>query len=445
MTINYWIVSRANVFPSSMNKDPHKDPPTLLNRLQSIIYDSQYIEQVSTLIDLPVIANQRCGSWYVRSPTGFCYFKSTDGHNKEWKFSYRRLNYHLIPIINKHSGIMVVDSSKHRKLIPDALSKTVPIWCAVLNYINFGETHDNWLWVPEIVSQTEKAQISEKIKELAAEVERLHLSAQLQKPLRPYWMYPGAARPNIDPRYDAVVCVSASQSNLTTVSIVDRERPIVFDYVPGAADDHELWNQGVCNGTFDASFFWKVYSCLRSEIYLHMSDQELVDKISDMYNRQLSSVADRGLELHSVKDTGIVFGKIVTSTEYAYGGFIEDLVILSHQTISNVPKHIKVFHYKLELNKKGSKQLREILPKLIPALSCNTMVVCDTGSDLGVAIVLILLCQNFTTDFVRNVGTGNKDLVKRFLRELNNITVVNPSRNTLQSVNEYLYSATRTQ
>lgn len=45
--------------------------------------------------------------------------------------------------------------------MPDALSKTIPIWCAVINRLLFGEVPENHrLWTPkEVVGASEHAQI----------------------------------------------------------------------------------------------------------------------------------------------------------------------------------------------------------------------------------------------------------------------------------------------
>ena len=83
------------------------------------------------------------------------YFKSTDGHFGNWNFNLRRPNLHLLPLIIQRHGLVfhintlmsgdwiqlifqmcrmiLVDSTRAGKRIPDALSKTVPIWCAVIN------------------------------------------------------------------------------------------------------------------------------------------------------------------------------------------------------------------------------------------------------------------------------------------------------------------------
>lgn len=54
----------------------------------------------------PLVANERCGSWYVppQKKSGSAYFKSTDGHERAWKFSTRRLNLHLVDMIEENDG-----------------------------------------------------------------------------------------------------------------------------------------------------------------------------------------------------------------------------------------------------------------------------------------------------------------------------------------------------
>ncbi|KAF9215494.1 hypothetical protein BGZ59_001243 [Podila verticillata] len=61
------------------------------------------------------------------------YFKSTDGHTGIWDFNLRRYNPHLITQIIQHGGCIIVDSTRKGKRVPDALSKTIPIWCATIN------------------------------------------------------------------------------------------------------------------------------------------------------------------------------------------------------------------------------------------------------------------------------------------------------------------------
>lgn len=79
---------------------------SITNRLNSIIEDAAFVQKVKVAWQRPLIANERCGSWYIDpvSKDGSAYFKSTDGHTGVWKFSTRRLNLHLLEVIGEHDG-----------------------------------------------------------------------------------------------------------------------------------------------------------------------------------------------------------------------------------------------------------------------------------------------------------------------------------------------------
>lgn len=82
------------------NLSPH-------NRLRSILRDAAFVASASAALGgRPLVANERCGSWYVdpARKAGSAYFKSTDGHTGQWGFSCRRLNLHLLPLIEENDG-----------------------------------------------------------------------------------------------------------------------------------------------------------------------------------------------------------------------------------------------------------------------------------------------------------------------------------------------------
>ena len=56
--------------------------------------------------DLPLVANERCGSWYIppEKKAEGVYFKSTDGHMGEWGFSLRRLNLQILDLVGRTGG-----------------------------------------------------------------------------------------------------------------------------------------------------------------------------------------------------------------------------------------------------------------------------------------------------------------------------------------------------
>jgi tRNA A64-2'-O-ribosylphosphate transferase len=76
------------------------------NRLKSIIDDSRFVCEVSDAYGYPLIANERCGSWYIppEHKEGSAYFKSTDGHMGIWSFSSRRLNLQILDIVASRNG-----------------------------------------------------------------------------------------------------------------------------------------------------------------------------------------------------------------------------------------------------------------------------------------------------------------------------------------------------
>lgn len=86
--------------------DIRRSTLSISNRLHSILEDAAFAQEVAAAFARPLIANERCGSWYIDPQTkgGSAYFKSTDGHTGVWKFSSRRLNFHLLEIIGKHDG-----------------------------------------------------------------------------------------------------------------------------------------------------------------------------------------------------------------------------------------------------------------------------------------------------------------------------------------------------
>jgi tRNA A64-2'-O-ribosylphosphate transferase len=140
------------------------------NRLTSIAADSAFALSVSRAYALPLVANERCGSWYIPPAVkhGSVYFKSTDGHAGEWAFSLRRLNLQVLDVVRERGGCVVVDSTRRGKSMPDALAKTVPIWCCVVNRAVFGEEElgsegRKLFSPPQAVSASEHAQMEARI------------------------------------------------------------------------------------------------------------------------------------------------------------------------------------------------------------------------------------------------------------------------------------------
>lgn len=80
---------------------------TVQNRLRSIREDAHFVNaRVAEAYRRPLVANERCGSWYVEPgrKRGSAYFKSTDGHERAWKFSTRRLNLQVLGLVEENDG-----------------------------------------------------------------------------------------------------------------------------------------------------------------------------------------------------------------------------------------------------------------------------------------------------------------------------------------------------
>lgn len=94
----------------------HQSSQSTRNRLASIYQDATFVTHIGSSLGLPIIANERCGGWYVppESRAGSAYFKSTDGHFGQWAFSKRRLNLQLLEIIGKNQGFDLLPTDLER-------------------------------------------------------------------------------------------------------------------------------------------------------------------------------------------------------------------------------------------------------------------------------------------------------------------------------------------
>lgn len=238
-------------------------------KLHSICHDVETfvlpIMRDTFLRNLPLIANERCGSWYAPLPHESCYFKSTDGHVGTWNLSLKRLNLNVIYTCTKNGqGCVILDASV-RKQLPDSFSRTIPIWTACMNRIaaryreELGmEPIGDWdctLYTPSfIVSKDEhKAMhdlIETRVQELfesQAIVDPRWLAKTLKKPLRPYWITPQHSElPTLSNDCYAIILLNCSEHH--PYPIWKEEK--AFWYTPGAADDHELWARHLNPGLF---------------------------------------------------------------------------------------------------------------------------------------------------------------------------------------------------
>ena len=206
-----------------------------------------------------------------------CCRQSTDGHTGNWSFSCSRLNWHVAELAAARGGVLLVDATRSAtKRFPDALSKTVPIWCAVINAAvaaaAAGTPPAGGVSLPPWVPPSEAAAIDARLPGWAATLQQVlgphdlaHLLPALgPKPLRCLWLSQdtplwGPPRPKELP-FTPVLCVSASAplcgsgQRLSHAGLADGPGPgTSFSYVPGAGDDQESWSRGLTAPAFWAN------------------------------------------------------------------------------------------------------------------------------------------------------------------------------------------------
>ncbi|KAI7887348.1 initiator tRNA phosphoribosyl transferase [Lichtheimia hyalospora FSU 10163] len=386
-----------------------KDHKNILNRLRSIEEDAAFVKEIAALFpSLPLVANERCGSWYI-DPTEHkvhsVYFKSTDGHMGQWDFNMRRSNMHLVDIIGEYGGCIIVDSTRRGKRIPDSLSKTIPIWCSTFNRAI--AKHCNLTWdtgfhsLPSAVSRSEHAQIEARIDEFAQRLLRSgtidmdRIASMLKKPLRPLWYTPQSSifindLPNFEQLpFTPVICLSASQA----VESGCQARP-GYLYVQGSGDDQEAW----CHG-LTPRLFWQHRALLlgsgsAAECEKHARQ---LARSNDMEDDNSSSASSDGTTFNYIGQTNIAIGSrlsalfesIPTALDFAHDHLVKHRRILIH---------------------------------------------CAKGQDRSVGIALAILVKYFDLQV-------NKEIIQEHLmRIISSRPKASPSRATLKKVNTYFMS-----
>ena len=486
---------------SQISKDIRKENKSLRNRLQSIYLDHHFLanEVVPYFPNYPIIPNERCGLWYCdpKTYTQTSYFKSTDGHTGQWDFSTRRLNFHLLNTLREHGGIIIVDSTRRGKRIPDAQSKTIPIWCAVLNILMATAVGakfklEEMLYVPpEAVSKSEYELILGRLPDFVRKLSELDIvnGRQLYETLggrflRPFWIYPGS------PILQASTDVFTGQHDGSHWEVNEDEKiiPIIlctvsyqaqdgldkqfgFSYVQGAADDHELWSNGLTPTTF-----WSNVDELTDK---SKTDEELVAITRRLLNEDNTHTNGSKLEeilvstdkitpelvLGRALDNSVINNKLrfQLSRQYSLVIILSDTIRVDKDVTSSGEEAascdqalVKIYHLQSQ-TKKGSRELRTKLPEILTEVS-NTLkkgcqlpilICCNSGTDLSIGVLLAVLSRHYSQDWsllpvedaISNPPIATKTTIRKHLTRIiahlggRNI---NPSRATLNSVNSFL-------
>ncbi|KAK8179691.1 tRNA A64-2'-O-ribosylphosphate transferase [Phyllosticta citribraziliensis] len=421
------------------------------NRLHSIDSDAEFVCAVADAYRRPLVANERCGSWYIplERKTASAYFKSTDGHMGEWSFSLRRLNVQVLEVAGKHDGCVIVDSTRRGKRMPDALSKTIPTWCAVWNRLLFPHSPEaHQLYTPrQSVSDSEHSQIAARLDsfvELAQELglNLASLRAHLTKPLRPIWVTQESALPSSPPDFQdfhpVILCTSSRRVLGGEVS--------EGGYVQGAGDDAEGWACGLT-----PQLFWE-----NKQQLLETAEGVLPDLISNLleqYSRSESNAVSAAVPLEPA--TWLSVCPYASLMQHATTDF--DAVISCTSTSDAALEQQKKSnhcHLKCTTGKLGSRDLRVALPALeafmrdLPRDS-SLVVSCETGKDISVGVALAVLCLYADERGTRTLAPNpsiNKPFIKQRLSWImTSFPDAKPSRATLQSVNAFLFSPRETE
>ncbi|KAH7925292.1 initiator tRNA phosphoribosyl transferase, partial [Leucogyrophana mollusca] len=455
-----------------------KESQDIYNRVHSIAEDAAFVRQVQRAYPtLPLLPNMRCGAWYTDPDIASkqsAYFKSTDGHTNNWSFNLRRPNLHILPLILEHQGIVLVDSTRAGKRMPDALSKTVPIWCAVINRAILkmssapdllAESWNRKLYTPPgVVSAQEHDQIESKLDAWAdALVRSFYQLPELKLPLRPIWITPSStAFPKLSPdqkRFYPIICVSASKQ------VVDglERRNAGFAYIQGSGDDHELWSMGLTPGVF-----WKH----RDEI-LRRTRSELPALIRSLVSLSPIAVDNPGegavLPIPITHVKGLISlcanadlpVHLSAASLLDDGGFASLHLVSAGSTLaieSNSSCQSRVMRVETAEGKKGQHHyLQTVLPQTMNFIQtqlgagCKVCITCETGTDASIGVALAALSKFFDdrgqliskdSEFVVPTIAIDKQMIKTRLQWIiSSCPQANPSRTTLKRVNEFLLSS----
>ena len=412
-----------------------KDTLSLPNRLASLLQDAAFVTQIShkilpqNLRPLPIIANERCGSWYVppNVKSGSAYFKSTDGHFGQWDFSLRRLNLQVLDIIEQDGrGAMIVDSTRRGKDFPDALAKTVGIWCAVVNAICFpglaqGVDVEDQDWTPGqfqcpsgVVGEEEARRINARIPGFVQRVREMKtiesfLKSRIKRPLKCFWVSQSWGTEvignteievtRLEKEYYAVVLCSASRR-------VHGAEMSEGGYIQGAGDDAEAWAKGLT-----PDIFWE-----NKEVLLNADGESGLDELVQRLVEQRNGSRRAGTEAVLVKPTRTVFvGKNGSPLDDSSQLSAFDITINCHGVSASLdpleedasdgkasttldlrlPNHSAAKMASRELRKKFGLVKDFISYHFTQGSNPSLLITCETGRDLSVGVALVILCLYF--------------------------------------------------
>ena len=338
--------------------------------------------------------------------------------------------------------------------MPDALSRTIPIWCSVLNrflFPNEPSFHDLYT-PPQVVSPSEHVQIIALLPSFLVALQALNippadLRPHILKPLRPIWVTPDSdvtPTSSVFEDFHPVICCTVSRR-------VAGGELSEGGYIQGAGDDTENWAHGL-----SPPVFWA-----KREVLLSAPEAELPDLIETLTIRA-ATLGSPGGQMKCVKPTSCLFVTPITGLQV--NSMLSDactIVLLPKITEETTwqpsPTRMDVG---LGPHKLGSRNLRIALPFIVNFLRqtlvprkaeagqelvmLHIVIACETGKDLSIGAALTISCIFFDDGGHLLEGPSKGPNVdKNFIRSRlgwvsTSMPDANPSRATLQSVNSFL-------
>eukprot|EP01080_Neovahlkampfia_damariscottae_P010975 gene10975-3682_t len=426
-----------NLTFSEINKQITKDTVTITSRLLSIKHDSKFVKGVFEKLPKKTkkMANLRCGLWYHQKFDSTCYFKSTDGHAYHWNFSTSRLNLNVVQEIIQNEIVAIVDSTRKGKLLPDSISKTIPIWAYVLNSVINKIGNRNWsfeLDLPKGISKNEKSQIEDLIPKFIENFRNCGLDFEsillMQKPMKCFFVSPVHQFKEFEEdvsnlNFHPLILICASDPSFD-------EKTFSWRYIQGAGDDHQTWGKGLT-----PELFWK----FEDEI---LEDEEFISEIIDEKNAKgaADKLQNYVKKLTQIGNTNLFIGSSICEIPSEYATIF---CCIKPENKPEISLYVEISDSKKNKSLENNLNFAmEFIKEHIK--SSKIAIICSTGNNesVCVACAALALFYNEKNNFDEN---GSKKLSKQYLRSNMSyissfVTSATPSRNLMKQLNRYFLS-----
>ncbi|KAI9722088.1 MAG: hypothetical protein M1828_004902 [Chrysothrix sp. TS-e1954] len=278
--------------------------------------------------------------------------------------------------------------------MPDAFTRTIPIWCAVINRTLFADVEDasTLHLMPTLTSDSERVQVEAIMGDLVDSFKKLGLDLDLlrgrmKRPVYPCWRSPALGQTSPKGLDESTRNKFSCLWLLMPSKYQTAATPESYDgYIQGAGDDSESWAHGLT-----PSLYWA-----HREVLLVTSEEQLPDLVLSLRAEEVSMEAAWTMKLAPFPQ--IRLGVLPASSELTGSG----LTIICAPPSTSMPKtdgNRPLLHLKCREGKLGSRDLRAELPKVSTFVevakkrdSYDVCILCASGKDLSVGVALAIIC-----------------------------------------------------